>query len=102
MKNAPKIWPLISALAILLAGCAAGGPPDGAPHLSAAQCRDLTALKNNEPPTPQRNRSQLAALEAAGYDPTKRFDPYYPRDLQAAQNKVDRWYQTDCQQAPPN
>jgi hypothetical protein len=102
MKNLPKLWPMLSALAVCLAGCAVGGTPEGGAHLSATQCSDLTALRNNAPITRERNRSQLAALEEAGYDPSSRFDPYYPNDLQAAQRQVDRWYQAECQQARPN
>ena len=101
MKNSPKIWPVISALTISLAGSPAGGmAAEGATHLSATQCSDLAALKNNEPLTPERNRSELAALRKAGYDP-KRFDPHYPKNLQAAQSQVDRWYQAECPQARP-
>jgi len=100
MKNSPMIWPMISALTIALAGSPAGGMAEGATHLSATQCRDLAALKNNEPITPERNRSELAALRKAGYDP-KRFDPHYPNNLQAAQRQVDRWYQAECPQARP-
>ncbi|MEM5388503.1 DUF4148 domain-containing protein [Paraburkholderia phymatum] len=99
MKNSPTIGPVLLALAFSLAGCVTSGTPDGAPHLSAAQCRDLTALRNHAPLTSQRNTSELAALEAAGYDPFRWSDPYYPDDLQAAQRQVDRWYQQDCQQA---
>jgi hypothetical protein len=101
MKHSPKIWPMISALTFSLAGCAASGTPEGAAHLSPTECRDLAARRSNAPVTPERNRSELAALEKAGYDPFRSFDPYYPDDLQAAQRQVDRWYQTDCQQTPP-
>jgi Domain of unknown function (DUF4148) len=100
MKSPPKIWPTISALAFLLAGCAAGGMQEGArTHLSPTQCRDLTALRNNAPLTHERNISELAALEEAGYHPALGLDLYYPSDLQAAQVQVDRWYQAECQQA---
>jgi hypothetical protein len=100
VKNPLKIWPMLPALAFLLAGCAAGGMQEGArTHLSPAQCRDLTALRNHAPLTHERNISELAALEEAGYRPAWGFDPYYPSDLQAAQSQVDRWYQTECQQA---
>jgi hypothetical protein len=58
---------------------------------NATQCSACAALKNNEPLTPERNRSELAALEAAGYNPFL-FDQYYPDDVQAAQRQVDRWY----------
>ncbi|MBC8743052.1 DUF4148 domain-containing protein, partial [Paraburkholderia sp. UCT31] len=37
------------------------------------------------PPTPERSRSELAALRKAGYDPSPWFDPHYPEDPQAAQ-----------------
>ncbi|SAL76504.1 hypothetical protein AWB74_05001 [Caballeronia arvi] len=98
MKNTLKPLPMISALAIsLLAGCAAGGMQQNATHLSAAQCRDLTALRNQAPMTRERNLSELAALEKAGYDPSRFYDPYYPEDLHAAQRLVDQWYRTDCQ-----
>jgi hypothetical protein len=99
MDTSPRRWLIPCMLAAALAGCMAYGPQPGAPHLSATQCVDLTALKNNAPPTPQRNRSELAALEAAGYNPSMFFDPYYPDDLQAAQRQVDMWYRTECQQA---
>ncbi|SEJ80969.1 DUF4148 domain-containing protein [Paraburkholderia diazotrophica] len=102
MKNSPMVWPVLLTLAFSLAGCATDGTPEGAAHLSAAQCRDLTALRHNAPLTSQRNRSELAALKAAGYDPSRWFDPYYPDDLQAAQRQVDRWYQQDCQQVRPD
>jgi hypothetical protein len=75
--------------------------PEGATHLSATQCRDLAAIRNNAPATLERNQSELAALEAAGYNPSRFFDPYYPDDLQAAQRQVDRWYQAECPQARP-
>jgi hypothetical protein len=91
---------LASVLVTALAGCAAGGgtQQSGRTHLTPTQCSDLTALRNKEPLTRERNLSQLAALEAAGYNPSWGFDPYYPADLQAAQKKVDQWYATDCQQ----
>jgi hypothetical protein len=73
--------------------------PQGETHLSPTQCRDLAALRNNAPVTPERNRSELAALEEAGYDPSRFFDPFYPDDLQAAQRQVDRWFQAECEQA---
>jgi hypothetical protein len=92
------IWAALPALALSLAGCAAGGMQGGATHLSATQCSDLTELRNNAPRTHQRNLSELAALREAGYDPSRWFDPYYPEDLQNAQRQVDRWYQEECHQ----
>jgi DNA-binding LacI/PurR family transcriptional regulator len=92
---------MLPALALLLAGCAASGMPESAAHLTALQCRDLAALKDNAPPTPERSRSELAALRKAGYDPSRWFDPHYPEDLQAAQQLVDRWFQAECQNTPP-
>ncbi len=103
MKNLPKIWPMLAALAFLLAGCAADGMQQGArTHLSPTQCRDLTAIRNNAPSTHERNMSELAALEEAGYRPSLGLDPYYPDDFQAAQLQVDRWYQAECQQVKPD
>lgn len=102
MKNSPRAWPLLPALVLSLAGCAAGGTSQNQPPLSAEQCRDLTAIRSNAPPNAERNRSELAALRKAGYDPSLWFDPHYPEDLQAAQRQVDRWYQTVCQQATPD
>ncbi|MDR5755092.1 MULTISPECIES: DUF4148 domain-containing protein [unclassified Caballeronia] len=96
MKNSPKIWPMVCVLTLSLIGCATGGMPEGAAHLSAAECRDLAASRSNAPITPERNRSELAALEKAGYNPFQAFDPNYPEDLQAAQRQVDVWYHTDC------
>ncbi|HEY4351555.1 MAG TPA: DUF4148 domain-containing protein [Paraburkholderia sp.] len=106
MNHSLKLRPMLavsvfaSVLVSALAGCAAGGgtQQDSRTHLSPTQCQDLTALRNKEPLTRERNLSQLAALEAAGYNPNWGFDPYYPADLQAAQKKVDQWYATDCQQ----
>ena len=101
MKNLPRKWLMLPALVLLLAGCAACGMSQSAAHLSTLQCRDLAALRNNAPLTPERNLSELAALRKAGYDPSRWFDPYYPEDLQAAQRQVDRWFQAECQQAQP-
>jgi hypothetical protein len=91
---------MLAMLVLSLAGCAAGSGQDYAQgHLSATECNDLTALRNHAPPTRQRNSSELAALERAGYQPWLRFDPYYPADLQDAQRRVDRWYVAECPQA---
>jgi hypothetical protein len=103
MKTPRKSRPVLFALALLLAGCAAGNVQQGArTHLSPTQCRDLAALRNKEPLTHERNLSELAALEEAGYNPSWGFDPYYPADLQAAQSRVDRWYAEECQQVRPD
>jgi hypothetical protein len=96
MNTTHARWPIIVALALSIAGCVAGGAPQNATHLSATQCRDLTAIRDHAPPTRERNMSELAALEKAGYDPSKFYDPYYPDDLHAAQRQVDIWYRTEC------
>ena len=99
MKNAIKAWLILPALAVLLAACATGGmQADTGTHLSAMECRDLTAIRNKAPVTHERNMSELAALEKAGYHPGWFFDPYYPADLEAAQHQVDIWYATECPQ----
>ena len=100
MKTLPNKGPMLSALAMILVGCAAGGSPQNDAHLSPLQCRDLAAIRNNAPPTHEQNLSELSALRKAGYDPSRWFDPNYPADLQAAQRQVDRWFQTECGQAP--
>jgi hypothetical protein len=104
MTNSPTIRPILPTLllAFVLGGCAAANapPPPSGRNLTPEQCRDLTALKNNEPPTKQRNMSELAALRRAGYDPSPWYDPYYPDDLHAAQRLVDSWYKAEC--LPPN
>jgi hypothetical protein len=102
MIRSPTIF-TTCACALALNGCIAygPGPQPGAPHLSATQCVDLTSIRNKEPATLRRNQSELAALEAAGYDPSPFYDPYYPDDLQAAQQLVDFWYRTECPQAAP-
>jgi hypothetical protein len=97
MKNANKGWPTLPALMLLLAACATGSMQTGTrTHLSAAQCRDLTEIRNKAPVTHERNMSELAALEKAGYHPGWFFDPYYPADLEAAQRQVNIWYETEC------
>jgi hypothetical protein len=97
MKNAYKAWPMLPALVLLLAACTTGGMQAGTgPHLSAVECRDLTDIRNKAPVTHERNMSELAALEQAGYHPGWFFDIYYPADLEAAQRQVDIWYETDC------
>ncbi|WP_116141630.1 DUF4148 domain-containing protein [Trinickia diaoshuihuensis] len=103
MNRPSKTFALFPLSALLLAGCVLSGAPrtGSAPPLSAAQCRDLTALKHGAPLTRERNVSELAALEEAGYQPSLFFDPYYPEDLQAAQRQVDIWYQAECANAPP-
>ena len=101
MKHALKFLPMTYALTVCLSGCVIGGmPQDPRAHLSPTQCRDLTALKQHAPLTRERNDSELAALEEAGYRPSLFFDPYYPEDLQAAQSLVDYWYRTECQPGP--
>jgi hypothetical protein len=99
MKLATQIPSILAAVALTLAGCAAGGMQGAQTHLSPTQCRDLTDLRNKAPATRERNISELAALETAGYRPEMRFDPYYPDDLRAAQRQVDIWYQSECPQA---
>ncbi|MCP3711139.1 DUF4148 domain-containing protein [Paraburkholderia sp. CNPSo 3274] len=98
MESHPKNRPTLTALALLLTGCAAGGVPQSGPHLSPTECRDLTALRSNAPPTMAQHQSEVAALRKAGYDPSPWNDPYYPDDLQAAQRLVDHWFDTECQQ----
>lgn len=88
----------LAALALMLAGCAVGGMQQSGPHLSPTECRDLAALRSNEPPTRARLLSEVTALRKAGYDPSPwNDDPYYPDDLQAAQRLVDYWFETECQ-----
>ncbi|MDR5857665.1 hypothetical protein P9239_02430 [Caballeronia sp. LZ062] len=99
MNSSPTKWPMLAALAMVLAGCAAGGSPQNATHLTQTQCRDLAALRNNAPPNRERNASELQALRQAGYDASKWYDPYYPDDLQAAQRKVDAWFAAECRPA---
>lgn len=102
MKYSSPTSTIVSLLALLLAGCVVSGAPQaGYAPLSARQCRDLTALKSGAPLTRERNLSELAALEEAGYQPSPFYDPYYPEDLQAAQRQVDLWYQAQCRGAQP-
>ncbi|MGF6997465.1 DUF4148 domain-containing protein [Paraburkholderia sp. GAS32] len=102
MRRPQTACAALSALALLLAGCVAGGMPYAGPHLSPTECRDLAALKTNAPPTMAQHQSELAALRKAGYDPSPWYDdPYYPDDLQSAQRLVDYWFQTECQQPRP-
>jgi hypothetical protein len=102
MNKPLRIRSMLPALGFLLAGCAAGGMQESVTRLSPKECRDLTALRSNAPPTMEQHHSELAALRKAGYDPSPWFDPYYPEDLQAAQRQVDLWFQADCQQARPD
>ncbi|HKR46380.1 MAG TPA: DUF4148 domain-containing protein [Paraburkholderia sp.] len=99
MKSRPKNRSTPTALALLLAGCVAGGVPQSGPHLSATECHDLAALRSNAPPTMAQHQSEVAALRKAGYDPSPWNDPYYPEDLQAAQRLVDHWFATECRQS---
>ena len=93
---------MLSALVILLAGCAVGVmPPTTGAHLTPTECRDLAALRTNAPPTMAEHQSELGALRKAGYDPSPWNDPYYPEDLHAAQRLVDYWFQTECQPVRP-
>ena len=104
MKPTPTFSTLLCILALSLTGCVMSGvQPGPRAHLTPTQCRDLTALRRHEPPTRERNLSEIAALREAGYDPSPLFDdPYYPDDLQAAQRLVDYWYQTECQPTQSN
>jgi hypothetical protein len=98
----PRDRSTLTAFALLLAGCAVGGAPQSGPHLSPTECRDLTALRSNAPPTKAQRQSELAALRKAGYNPSPwNDDPNFPEDLHAAQRLVDHWYKTECRQAQP-
>ncbi|MEX3841524.1 DUF4148 domain-containing protein [Paraburkholderia sp. BR10882] len=99
MERRPKNRFMLTALALQLAGCAAGGVPPSGPHLSATECRDLAALRSNAPPTMAQHQSEVAALRKAGYAPSPWNDPYYPEDLQVAQHRVEQWFATECQQS---
>src|ERR1700730_18441052 len=79
MKNANKAWPMLPAL-VLLTACSMGDMRAGTgTHLSAMECRDLTEIKHKAPVTHERNMSEVAALEKAGYHPGSfNDDPYYP------------------------
>lgn len=102
MESSPKSRSMLTALALLLAGCAAGGVQQSGPYLSPTECRDLAALRSNAPPTRAQQLSELSALRKAGYDPSPwNDDPNYPDDLQAAQRLVNHWFETDCQQIQP-
>jgi hypothetical protein len=102
MKNANNAWTMLPVLVLLLAACATGPVPAGVgTHLSAAQCRALTEIRNKAPVTHERNMSELAALEKAGYHPGWFYDPYYPADLEAAQRQVAVWYETECRGPGP-
>ena len=102
MESSPKRRSMLTALALLLAGCAAGGVQQSGPYLSPTECRDLAALRSNAPPTRAQQLSELSALRKAGYDPSPwNDDPNYPDDLQAAQRLVNHWFETDCQQIQP-
>jgi len=102
MENLPKNCLALAALALLLAGCAAGGAAQSGPHLSPTECRDLAAIRSNAPPTKAQNQSEISALRKAGYDPSPwNDDPNYPEDLHAAQRLVDHWFETECQQYQP-
>jgi hypothetical protein len=102
MKIPTSMGPVmtVAAVALSLAGCAAGGSTgEVRAHLSAVQCRDLADLRGNAPITHERSMSELAALRQAGYHPEWHFDPYYPEDLAAVQRRVDTWYLNECLQA---
>jgi hypothetical protein len=102
MENLMRNCSTLAALTLLLTGYAAAGVPQGAPHLSPTECRDLAAIRSNAPRTKSQHQSELSALRKAGYDPRPwNDDPNYPDDLHAAQRLVDHWFQTDCQQGQP-
>jgi hypothetical protein len=101
MKISLTYSPALAAAVLLLAGCSTAYTSQNTTHLSATQCADLTALRSNSSPTHRENLSELAALRAAGYDPSRWFDPNYPDDLHAAQRQVEIWYQAECQPGRP-
>jgi hypothetical protein len=94
MEHRTRNCSTLAVLAFLLTEYAAAGGP----HLSATECRDLVALKNNDTsPTKSQHRSELSALRRAGYNPAPwHDDPNYPANLHAAQRLVDQWVETEC------
>ena len=102
MENLSRHRSTLTALALLLAGCAAGSVPQSGQHWRTTECCDLTALRSNAPPTKAQRQSELAALRKAGYNPSPwNDDPNFPEDLHAAQRLVDHWFETECQQFQP-
>ncbi|MDR5832321.1 DUF4148 domain-containing protein [Caballeronia sp. LP006] len=73
---------------------ACGSPPAAtvfAAQTSPQQCKDLTALGQDENPTRARVKSELAALTNVGYDSVADADTY-PDSFQMAQQRVSRQY----------
>lgn len=102
MNKSLAAWPAVSALVVMLAGCAVEGQDDmsetSGAHLSAQECTDLTTIRTHGPVTHARNMSELSALEKAGYQPWF-WDYFYPDDIQTAQHRVNAWYEAECPQA---
>ncbi|WP_248324165.1 MULTISPECIES: DUF4148 domain-containing protein [unclassified Caballeronia] len=98
MKSLKGSCLTLAALSLLQAGnAAAADVSQGGRHLTATECRDLSAMKNKQPPTKTQHRSELSALRKAGYNPAPwHDDPHYPANLHAAQRLVDQWFETEC------
>jgi hypothetical protein len=98
MEKLKRNCSTLAASALLLTGgYSAAGVPQSGSHLSATECRDLAAIRNNAPRTKSQNQSELSALRKAGYNPSPwHDDPHYPANLHAAQRQVDDWFKTEC------
>jgi hypothetical protein len=71
-----------------------------APRLTPQQCNDYPFKQPVGEITRAQATQELAELEAVGYHPGEN-DLYYPRNLQAAERKLQAEYQRDCGPSSP-
>ncbi|WP_144142767.1 DUF4148 domain-containing protein [Paraburkholderia sp. BCC1884] len=72
-----------------------------APGLTAQQCNDYPFKQLKHEVTHTQLMNELGELEAVGYNPSG-DDDNYPRDLEAAEHKVQTEYRADCLPAAPH
>jgi hypothetical protein len=66
-----------------------------APHLTPQECHSYPFVKPAREVTHADLVQELKELEAVGYEP-RAEDDNYPSDIEAAQQRLDAMYQSDC------
>jgi hypothetical protein len=82
----------VCAAALLIASASASAEP----HLTPQECNDYPFVKPTAPVTHRQLAQELIELEAVGYDPADVGNVEYPRQIDAAEERLWKEYARDC------